>query len=242
MNHEGAALTEAGPASSGLTDYEQYLQHEWLLFANDAERQAAATRSIADLELRRVLDVGTGAGQEMLPFATQGVTCVGIDISVESGAFGRRLFARHYPGAPAHFTTATAEHLPFRDGAFDLVLCRVTLPYTDNRAALAEMSRVLRSGGSLLLKTHHLRYYTRKFMDGIRNRDPLFSIHAVRVLLSGALFHLSGKQPSGGILLRESFITEGRLARELARAGLAITGTLPDSNPLSPSYRVVKRP
>lgn len=197
-------------------------------------------RGLEELECRRVLDVGTGAGQEMIPFSANGATCVGIDISFASGAFGRRLFARHYPDLPAYFATATAEHLPFQDDAFDLVLCRVTIPYTDNRAAFAEMGRVLRPGGMLLLKTHHLRYYTRKFIDGIRKRDPLFSVHALRVILSGTIFHLTGRQPAPGILLRESFLTEGRLKKELARAGLAIAATLPDSNPLTPSYRLMK--
>ena len=90
------------------------------------------------------------------------------------------------------------------------------------------MSRVLRPGGVLLLKTHHPRYYVRKFTDGIRKRSPLFSIHALRVLLSGTIFHLTGWQPCApGILLRESFLTEARLTKELARAGLSIAATLP---------------
>jgi SAM-dependent methyltransferase len=223
-----------------LTEYEEYLQREWLLFAGDPVRQAESLRGLEELECRHVLDVGTGAGQEMIPFSTRGATCVGIDISLESGIFGSRLFERHYPQLPAYFAAASAEDLPFASGAFDLVLCRVTIPYTDNRTALAEMSRVLRPGGILLLKTHHPRYYLRKFADGIRKRSPLFSVHALRVLLSGTIFHVTGWQPSPGILLRESYLTEGRLKKELARAGLAIDGTLPDSNPLTPSYRVVK--
>lgn len=225
---------------AGLTEYEDYLQREWLLFAGDAARQAEALRGLEGLDCRSVLDVGTGAGQEMIPFAARGATCVGIDISLDSGIFGSRLFKRHHPELPAYFASATAEDLPFPAAAFDLVLCRVTIPYTDNRTALSEMSRVLRPGGVLLLKTHHPRYYTRKFADGIRRRSPLFSIHALRVLLSGTIFHLTGWQPSPGILLRESFLAEGRLKKELARAGLTIAATMPDSNPLTPSYRIVK--
>jgi SAM-dependent methyltransferase len=223
-----------------LTEYQEYLRREWLLFAGDPARHAESMRGLEGLECRRVLDVGTGAGQEMIPFSTRGATCVGIDISVESGQFGSKLFGQHYPELPAYFATATAEQLPFPSNTFDLVLCRVTIPYTDNRAALREISRVLRPGGVLLLKTHHPLYYTRKFADGIRHRSPLFSIHALRVLISGSIFHLTGWQPPPGILLRESFLTEGRLKKELTRAGLAIAGSMPDSNPLTPSYRVVK--
>jgi len=233
----GASQIATGSQHS---EYEDYLHREWHLFADDAARQSESMHGLEGLGCRRVLDVGTGAGQEMIPFSTLGATCVGIDISLASGVIGRRLFARHYPKLPAYFATATAEHLPFPARAFDLVLCRVTIPYTDNRAALAEIGRVLRPGGILILKTHHLRYYTRKFADGIRRRSPLFSIHALRVLVSGTIFHVTGRQPSPGILLRESFLTQSRLEKELARAGLAMVATLPDSNPLTPSYRIVK--
>ena len=84
-------------------------------------------------------------------------------------------------------------------------------------------------------------FYTRKFADGVRRRSPLFSLHALRVLVSGAIFHVTGRQPAGGLLLRESFMTEHLLRKELDRLGLGIDGELSDSNPFTPSYRVVKR-
>ncbi|MBA2303519.1 MAG: class I SAM-dependent methyltransferase, partial [Acidobacteria bacterium] len=187
------------------------------------------------IEIRRVLDVGCGGGQDMIPFASTGATCVGIDVAHGSGIFGMGLFARHSPDLPVRFITANAETLPFAPGVFDVVLCRVVIPYTDNRAALAEMARVLRPGGILLLKTHNLPYYTRKFLDGIKRRSPLFAIHVARVLLSGTIFLLTGRQPSGGLLLRESFLTDGLLRRMLGRAGLAVEAEMPDSNPLTRS-------
>ncbi len=42
----------------------------------------------------------------------------------------------------------------------DLVICRLTLQYTDNSRTLAEVARVLRLEGRVLLKFHHARYYT----------------------------------------------------------------------------------
>ncbi|HJR58259.1 MAG TPA: GNAT family N-acetyltransferase [Vicinamibacterales bacterium] len=235
-----SSLTTGRVGSGADLDYATYLQDEWLLFAGDAQRQQNSVQAASGIEIRRVLDVGCGGGQDMIPFSAGGAMCVGIDSSHASGIFGRRLFARHYPQVPVHFATSTAERLPFTDGAFDVAVCRVAIPYTDNRAALTEIARVLRPGGILLLKTHHLRYYTRKFIDGIKRKSPLFATHALRVLLSGTIFHLTGRQPSGGILLRETFLTEGRLKKELARVGLSIAGELSDSNPLTRSYRVVK--
>jgi SAM-dependent methyltransferase len=223
------------------SEYEEYLELEWSLFARDPARQHETRKAVAGVKARRVLDVGCGAGQEMLPFARASVWCVGVDIARESARVGTRLFGEQAPGSSVSFATAAAESLPFCDGAFDVVICRVVIPYTDNARALSEMSRVLRSGGALLLKVHHARYYLHKLASGIRRGSPLFALHALRVLVSGALYHVTGRQPAGGLLLRESFQTTGLLARELGRAGLAIDGELADSNPLTPSYLVVKR-
>lgn len=227
--------------SAASAAYEEYLRDEWLIFSGDLSRQHAALRAAEGTTVERVLDVGCGGGQDLIPFAAAGATCIGVDIAHESAIFAGRLFSNHYPGMRVRFATSGAEHLPFGNGSFDLVLCRVAIPYTDNRRALGEMSRVLRPGGILLLKTHHLRYYLRKALDGVRQRSPLFSIHALRVLLTGAIYHLTGWQPSGGLLLRETFQTEWLLHRELRRAGLSIEAELPDSNPLTRSYRIVKR-
>jgi SAM-dependent methyltransferase len=223
-------------------EYEAYMREEWLLFSRDTARQNESSRVMDGMEVRRVLDVGCGGGQEMVPFAIRGAQCIGVDITHASGVFGSRMFSAQYPGRSVRFVTSAAETLPFSNASFDVVQCRVAIPYTDNRAALSEIARVLRPGGILLLKTHHLRFYTRKFADGVRQRSPLFSVHALRVLASGAIFHLTGRQPTGGLLLRESFMTERLLRKELGRVGLRIDGELSDSNPFTPSYRIVKRP
>jgi SAM-dependent methyltransferase len=223
------------------SEYEDYLELEWSLFAGDPARQRESAQAVAGVATRRVLDVGCGAGQEMIPFAAAGAWCVGVDIARQSAGVATRLFAERYPGLPVTFARAAAEDLPFDDGAFDVLLCRVVIPYTDNARALGEMSRVLRPGGALLLKVHHLRYYLRKLAAGLRQGSPLSAVHALRVLVSGALYHATGRQPAGGLLLRESFLTAGLLKRELGRAGLTVERELADSNALTPSYLVLKR-
>jgi SAM-dependent methyltransferase len=221
-------------------EFEEYLAQEWQLFAGDDTRRHEARRAVEDLIVRSVLDVGCGGGQDLIPFAGS-ARCVGIDVSHTSGVWALKQFASQVPRVPVHFLTAAAEYLPFTDRAFDVVLCRVAIPYTDNRAALLEISRVLRPGGALLLKTHTARYYVKKFFDGIRQRSPLFSLHALRVLATGVIYHLTGRQPKGGLLLRETFQTGWLLRRELRPIGLRLGEELPDSNPLTRSYLVTKR-
>jgi SAM-dependent methyltransferase len=222
--------------------YDAYVAGEWQMFAQDPTRRQQALDSVRHLPVARVLDVGCGGGQEMIPFGEAGASCVGIDIQPDGPRFGRRMYQQHHPRVPVHFLVAEAERIPCVSRTFDLVLCRVAIPYTDNRQALREMARVLKPGGVLLLKTHHVRYYVRKFLDGVRRRSPLFSIHALRVLFSGLIFQLTGRQPGGSVLLRESYLTERMLRRELRGAGLALDIELADSNPLTPSYRIIRAP
>jgi SAM-dependent methyltransferase len=221
------------------TDYLTYLQDEWRLFTGDPRRQQQSLTGAGSLDIQRLLDVGCGGGQEMIPFCRLGAACIGLDVLPASARFGRDMFRTYYPGAPVQFATAMAEQLPFADDTFDVVLCRVAIPYTDNRRALAEIGRVLRPGGALLLKTHHARYYVQKFLDGIRMGSPLYSLHALRVLVSGLIFQVSGRQPAGRrVLLRETYLTTAMLHHELRLAGLKVEAALPDSNRLTPSYRI----
>ncbi len=222
-------------------DLQSYLADEWLIFARDPGRREAARRAVGDITIKRVLDIGCGGGQDLIPFAQSGVTLIGADIDVETVRWAHGRVASSLPEARISFIASAAEQLSLAGGSFDVVLCRVTIPYTDNRAALAEMSRILRPGGVLLLRTHRPRYYVRKFLDGIRQRSPLFSIHALRVLLSGTIFRLTGRQPRGGLVLRESYLTTAMLKRELAPLGLELDAELDDSHPLAGSYRIRKR-
>ncbi len=222
------------------SERQRYLDDEWLIFARDSTRQQNARHAAGGIKVARALDIGCGGGQDLIPFAADGTRAVGIDIARETTVWARDRFAATLPELPVAFATAAAEALPFVNDAFDLILCRVTIPYTDNRTALSEMARVLRPGGAILLRTHRPAYYVAKIREGVRMRSPLFAAHALRVLLTGSIFCLTRRQPRGGWLLKETFLTTGMLRKELARAGLRIDRELADSGPLAGSYRIGK--
>src|SRR5262245_54727258 len=123
----------------GDDEYRRYLGREWKLFADHPGRAESAVmigRHI--LPIRRVLDVGCSAGQELLPYL-QGALCVGLDLAEEACPLARGRLRQMDKNARLAFGRARAEALPVRGGQFDLVICRLVLPYTDIPDVLAEV-------------------------------------------------------------------------------------------------------
>jgi SAM-dependent methyltransferase len=233
--HQQALDSARGEAET----YGRYLLAEWELFARDPARSDASRHAMFGLPVARVLDLGCGAGQELLPFLQDACTLgVAIDLSPEAGLTGRRLFATTRPESRVAFVRAAAESLPLATASVDIVICRLALPYTDNTRTLAEVARVLRPDGRLLLKFHHARYYTAQLGDALAARRIKPAIHACRVLLAGSLYHLTGSQPRGGLAGGETFQTVWLLRRELSRHGLVVRGALDDSVPAAPSLLI----
>ncbi|MCE9635151.1 MAG: class I SAM-dependent methyltransferase [Planctomycetes bacterium] len=100
----------------------------------------------------RLLDIGCGRGRtlryvEALPGGiAERVEWVGVDLDP-------RLPERLHHRARWHAALADISHgLPFRDAAFDVVVCEQVIEHLDDpAAALSEMARVLRPGGLLVV-------------------------------------------------------------------------------------------
>lgn len=213
----------------------EYFRSEWELFAADPVRARASLEAVGR-RVSLVLDIGCGAGQEMLPFVQVGAFGAGVDIHPAVGVVGREMFARAGLATRVAFARSGAECLPFADNAFDVVICRLALPYTDNAKALAEMARVLVPNGVLLLKIHHATFYVHQFWTGFRSGRVPSMVNAVRVLTSGMVYLLTGKQRRNRLLTHETFQTRWMLERELAKNALVIRNLMPDSNGQTPSF------
>ena len=145
------------------TDYDSYVRAEWQSYVEHPTRAEESLAALEGMVVKRALDIGCGSGQELIPFVVKGSAFgIGVDVVPDTGRVGQELFNTLVEGARISFVRAAAEWLPFQTGSFDVAVCRLALPYTENDRAFGEMARVLRPGGVLLLKIHHASYYLRK--------------------------------------------------------------------------------
>lgn len=225
-----------------ITNYVDYVRAEWDMFLRDPERARATLEAVSELNVTRVLDLACGAGQELLPFVTRkGTLAVGLDISPEIGQAGPKLINLTKPDGKVFFVQGAGEALPFPSESFDVVICRVALPFMNNVEVITEIARTLRPAGVLLLKYQHLFYYLRKLWRGKLSRDQLSTNYAKHVLIEGTKYLMIGKQPTPWYDISETFQTRWTLQKILKQHGLAIQRKMPDSNYCTPSYLITKR-
>ena len=102
----------------------------------------------------RVLDVGCGAGTDLVRFARAGAVPTGVDLAASSIALAKRNFALE--GLRANLVVADGEKLPFGGRSFDLVYAHGVMQYTTDAAALVrECRRVLRPGGQAIFQVYN---------------------------------------------------------------------------------------
>jgi SAM-dependent methyltransferase len=105
-------------------------------------------RSCGIQEGDRVLDVAAGTGNASLHAARAGAQVVASDLTPELLEAGRRRAAD--AGLDLDWVEADAEHLPFEDGAFDVVMSAIGVMFAPHHQEAAdELVRVCRPGGTI---------------------------------------------------------------------------------------------
>ena len=131
----------------------------------------------------RVLEVSFGTGY-LLDLYEHDVEIVGVEYNWEMIGIAKGKLINHGRSVPLQ--QADVNHLPFQSGAFDTVVNTMAFTaYPDGKAALAELNRVLRRGGKLvMIDVNYPRnsnrigvFLARIWMmlgDILRDMDPLF--------------------------------------------------------------------
>jgi len=122
------------------------LTNDVLSLGQDRYWRREVVRAVGARAGQTVLDLAAGTGTSSLPFAAAGATVVSSDFSLGMLTEGRR----RYPDLP--FVGGDATSLPFADDSFDAVTISFGLRnVVDVAGALAEMHRVTRPGGRLVV-------------------------------------------------------------------------------------------
>ena len=101
---------------------------------------------------RDVLDVGCGAGVEVVRFARGGARITGVDLSEQAAKLTVQNLTQQR--LRAQVAVVDGEQLPLRDESVDFVYAHGVVQYTSNPPALvAECRRVLRPGGLAMFRS-----------------------------------------------------------------------------------------
>ena len=140
----------------GVNDYDSFAEaysadNEASLINAYYERPAMLALA-GDVAGRRILDVGCGSGPLLAALRDRGAIVTGIDKSA-----GMLELARRRLGDDADLLVAElGSPLPFPDGTFDDLTASLVLHYLEDWGpALAELRRVLKPGGRLIVSVNH---------------------------------------------------------------------------------------
>jgi ubiquinone/menaquinone biosynthesis C-methylase UbiE len=138
----------------------QILRNLWITALHDLELWKALEERLilklfGNLKNQRVCDIACGIGRLSIKMAKSGCEVFGIDLEKKRVRIAKDLSN----GRACEFLVADAEHLPYRPNIFDKVVCACSLEHISNdEAALSEMRRVLRHGGTLVLTVDSFSY------------------------------------------------------------------------------------
>lgn len=157
VHGHGHTQKEAAPTEGRLIRWARFYDPLiWLKLLGQTHKLRALPLDLADIRPgERVLDVGCGTGDVTLAAARRvgpGGAVYGIDAAPEMIDVARSKARRR--GLPVEFMVEPVEALSFANGSFDVVVSSLMmhhLPGELRRRALAEVRRVLRPGGRVVI-------------------------------------------------------------------------------------------
>lgn len=164
---------------------------------------------------KRVLDVGCRTGYAAREALRKGGQVVGVDANAAMLTVASKITPE------IEWKLAEPESLPFEDGSFDAVMCQFGLPYCKHRvAALGEMNRVLKNGGSMAVAAW----------------DQLDNVPAYAILIA-LLQHMVGRRAADVLRIPFALGRTDDLQRVFNDAGMTVEITTHEGTARHPSVR-----
>jgi ubiquinone/menaquinone biosynthesis C-methylase UbiE len=98
-----------------------------------------------------VLELGCGLGDLLADMLEAGYACHAVEHSPQMVEAARQTLQRRHVGEKGLVLYGSAQHLPFSDASFDTVVSTIPSEYIYDPDTIAEVERVLRAGGRLIV-------------------------------------------------------------------------------------------
>lgn len=152
--------------------YSDYIHQYDELASFHYKKTSDALMQKTDCDGKEVADVGSGTGILSFMALEKGakkVRCVDISGFMLEQCRGKSI-AKGYADDVITFHEGDVERLPFPDAACDVVFANMVLGMVPNQpAAVAELARILRPGGTVALSTHGPAHYREAIEAGVRS-------------------------------------------------------------------------
>ena len=206
-----------------MTGQHSYSRQWFMTFLGNID-ESVVTREVAFIarqigKAKLVLDLCCGPGRHAAPLAERGYRVLGLDLDDAALRDARNR------AQSVSFVRGDMRELPLASGSMDAVLCMwQSFGHFDaesNAAVLAEMGRVLRPNGRLLLDVYHRDFHAARLGERTIERDGM-CVREHRSMSNGRLRAMLTYADGGADVFDWQLYVPDELAELGARAGLRL--------------------
>lgn len=107
---------------------------------------------LGDVHEKRVLDLGCGSGEAVIPLLARGASVIAVDLSQDLIELARKRLALSRQSGNCRFIVASAYEVPLPNTSVDVILCSSLLHHMKIPVAMEEIRRLLKSDGIVVVK------------------------------------------------------------------------------------------